>query len=115
MRLLVTGGAGFIGSHTVDLLLEKGYEVRIYDSNVSLAKLFGANKEYIEKEIPHIDKLVCPSVAEVMAHAEVVVVANRSDEFRQAMSALRPDQKVLDLVRIVPQPPASGEYHGLCW
>jgi GDP-mannose 6-dehydrogenase len=99
----------------VETMIGKGYDVRIYDSNVSLAKIFGANKEYIEREIPHLERLMCPTAAEVMEHAEVLVVGNRSDEFRQAMAALRPGQRVLDLVRIVPQPPAQGEYHGLCW
>lgn len=99
----------------VETLLGKGYDLRIYDSNVSLAKLFGANKEYIEKEIPHLDRLMCASVAEVMAHAEVVVIANRSDEFRAALHNLRPDQRVLDLVRIAPEIATGGEYHGLCW
>jgi GDP-mannose 6-dehydrogenase len=99
----------------VETLLGKGYDVKIYDSNVSLAKLFGANKEYIEKEIPHLDRLMCTSVAEVAAHADALVVANKSDEFRQAMATLRPGQRVLDLVRIVPEPPAQGDYHGICW
>ena len=35
MRVLVTGGAGFIGSHTSLLLLEKGYDVIIYDSLIN--------------------------------------------------------------------------------
>ncbi len=99
----------------VETLLGKGYEVKIYDSNVSLAKLFGANREYIEKEIPHLDRLMCASVAEVMAHSEVIVIGNRSDEFRQALELVRPDQKVLDLVRIAPERPATGDYHGICW
>jgi GDP-mannose 6-dehydrogenase len=99
----------------IETVLGKGYDVKIYDSNVSLAKLFGANKEYIEKEIPHLDRLMCGSVAEVMAHADVVVVANRSEEFRQAMGAVRQGQRVLDLVRIVQESPANGDYHGLCW
>jgi GDP-mannose 6-dehydrogenase len=99
----------------IETVIGKGYDVRIYDSNVSLAKLFGANKEYIEKEIPHLDRLMCNTIAEVVAHAEVLVVANRSDEFRAAMATVRPEQRVLDLVRIGTEPPARGEYHGLCW
>jgi GDP-mannose 6-dehydrogenase len=99
----------------LETMLGKGYDVRIYDANVSLAKLTGANKEYIEKEIPHIDRLMCASVDEVLAHAEVIVVGNRNDAFREALGRLRDDQKVLDLVRIVPGPPARGEYHGICW
>lgn len=99
----------------VEAVLGKGYDVKIYDANVSVAKLFGANKEYIEKEIPHLDRLLCKSVAEVVAHAEVLVIGNRSAEFKDALAMLKPGQKVLDLVRIVPQPPATGDYHGLCW
>ena len=99
----------------VETMLGKGYDVKIYDSNVSLAKLFGANKEYIEKEIPHLDRLMCGSVAEVVAHSEVIVIGNRSDEFRRALELVRPEQKVLDLVRIAPEPPATGDYHGICW
>ena len=99
----------------VEAMIGKGYDVKIYDANVSLARLFGGNKEYIEREIPHIDRLMCSNIAEVMEHAEVLVVGNRSEEFRQAMQQLRPGQRVLDLVRIVNTPPPQGEYHGLCW
>jgi len=99
----------------VETVLGKGYDVRIYDSNVSLAKLFGANKEYIEKEIPHVDRLMCATAAEVVDHSEVLVIGNRSDEFRDVLDRVRPEQRILDLVRIVPQPPTRGEYHGLCW
>jgi GDP-mannose 6-dehydrogenase len=99
----------------VEAVLGKGYDVKIYDANVSVAKLFGANKEYIEREIPHLDRLLCTNIADVLNHAEVLVIGNRSDEFKAALTMLRPGQKVLDLVRILPQPPATGDYHGLCW
>jgi GDP-mannose 6-dehydrogenase len=99
----------------IETLIGKGYDVRIYDSNVSLAKIFGANKDYIEKEIPHIDRLMCRSVSEVVSHADVLVIANRNDAFREVLHDLRPEQRVLDLVRIVDDPPSTGEYHGLCW
>jgi len=99
----------------VETMLGKGFDIRIYDANVSLAKLTGANKEYIEKEIPHLDRILCRSVDEVLEHSEALVVANKSDEFRAAMNRLRPAQRVLDLVRIVLEPPATGDYHGICW
>jgi GDP-mannose 6-dehydrogenase len=99
----------------IETMIGKGYEVKIYDANVSLARLFGANKEYIAREIPHLDRLLCGNMQEVVEHAEVLVIGNRSDEFRAAVEGLQPGRRVLDLVRTVPAPPERGEYHGLGW
>jgi GDP-mannose 6-dehydrogenase len=99
----------------VETMIGKGYDVRIYDSNVSLARLVGANKEYIEKEIPHIDRLMCKTMDEVLEHADVIVIGNRSSEFAESLTRLRPEQRALDLVRLLDQPPESDRYEGICW
>jgi GDP-mannose 6-dehydrogenase len=100
----------------IEAMLGKGYAVRIYDRHVSMARLMGANKEYIEKEIPHISQLMCGSVAELASGCDVIVVSNRSAEFTEVVARARPDQTVIDLVRIVEAPPADvGEYYGICW
>ena len=97
-------------------LLGKGLSLCIYDRNVSLAKLVGANKEYIEKQIPHLSSLLCNTVDEVIEHSEVIVVGNQSSEFVEALARARADQIVIDLVRL----PISGsllqaDYRGICW
>jgi GDP-mannose 6-dehydrogenase len=99
-----------------EALLGKGVALRIYDRNVSLAKLVGANKEYIENQIPHLSSLLCNTIDEVIERSEVVVVGNQSPEFAEALTRARADQIVIDLVRL----PISGallhaEYRGLCW
>ena len=99
----------------VETMIGKGYDVRIYDPNVSLGRIFGANKEYIEKEIPHIDRLMCATLDEVLGHANVLVLGNRNPEFAEALQKLRPGQRVLDLVRIAEPPPDSAQYDGICW
>ncbi|MDB6127434.1 MAG: nucleotide sugar dehydrogenase [Verrucomicrobia bacterium] len=100
----------------IEAMIGKGCAVQIYDRHVSLARLMGANKEYIEKEIPHISRVMCGSIEELMANSEIIIVSNRSPEFTQAVAAAGPHQVVVDLVRIVEQPPANvGEYVGLCW
>jgi GDP-mannose 6-dehydrogenase len=85
-----------------ETLLGKGYEIKIYDHDVSLARLTGANKEYIGKGIPHISGLLHKSLDEVMDFAEVLVIGNSSPEFDCILARRRPDQIVIDLVRIVP-------------
>ncbi len=97
----------------IEFLIGRGMELAIYDRNVSQAQVMGANREYIEGEIPHIWSLVRDSVDEVIAHAETIVVAHRNPEFEEALSRTRPDQVVVDLVRVPFDGPA--DYDGICW
>ncbi len=72
-----------------EALLGKGRTLSIYDKNVSLARLVGANKEYIEKQIPHLSSLLCDTIDEVIDQSEVIVVGNRSPEFAEALERSR--------------------------
>src|SRR5688500_4225730 len=83
-----------------EALLGKGYELCIYDRNVSLARLVGANKQYINEQIPHLSQHLCDSLDEVIAKSEVIVVGNQAAEFSDAVTRCRPDQIVIDLVRL---------------
>jgi len=98
----------------IETLIGKGLELVIYDRDVSLARLFGSNREYIEHEIPHIAKLMRGSIDEVLDASDTIVIGNKSEEFRQIESRLRPDQTVIDLVRLFDRPSGNG-YQGICW
>jgi GDP-mannose 6-dehydrogenase len=97
-------------------LLGKGLSLCIYDKNVSLAKLVGANKEYIEKQIPHLSSLLCNTVDEVIDRSDVLVVGNQSPEFVDALARARADQIVIDLVRLpIVGSLLQADYRGICW
>jgi GDP-mannose 6-dehydrogenase len=99
-----------------EALLGKGYELRIYDRNVSMARLVGANKEYITKQIPHLSSLLCETIEEVIDHSDVIVVGNNAPEFGEALKRTRPEQTIVDLVRVktdLAEVPAK--YQGICW
>lgn len=99
-----------------EALLGKGYQLRIYDRNVSLARLVGANKEYINTQIPHLSSLLCDTVDEVIDSSDVIVVGNAAPEFSMAITRTRPDQIVLDLVRVkTPRNEIRADYRGICW
>ena len=99
----------------IERLLGKGLRVAIYDRDVQLASVFGANKQYIEKEIPHISELMKPGLEDVVKASEVIVIANKSEEFRSITDSLRNDQTVIDLVRLFESPPPAGSYSGIGW
>ncbi|MFQ5612900.1 MAG: nucleotide sugar dehydrogenase [Anaerolineae bacterium] len=100
----------------IERLIGKGYQVKVYDRNVSLANLHGANRAYIEQEIPHIATLMTGKIDEVLAASEVIVVGNKADEFRGIGGRLRDDQTLIDLVRIEEAPDRSNShYQGICW
>lgn len=100
----------------IERLIGKGYQVKVYDRNVSLANLYGANRAYIEKEIPHISSLMCESIDDVLSASEVIVIGNRAPEFRQALSRAGEHQAVIDLVRILDSPNGMvARYEGIGW
>jgi GDP-mannose 6-dehydrogenase len=96
-------------------LIGKGYELRFYDDNVRLARLHGANREYILKRIPHISRLMVDSVDEVLEHAGTIVIGNAAPEFRDVPRRLRGSQSIVDLVRVSGERSVAGVYEGICW
>lgn len=99
----------------IERLLGKGYQIRIYDRNVNLAKLMGANKDYLLNHIPHISSLMTESIEEILQHAQTIVIGNSAPEFQGITNQLRNGQVIVDLVRISDQRTEEGKYHGICW
>ena len=84
----------------IERLLGKGYDLRIYDRNVQLAKLVGANRDFILHHIPHISKLMVDNIDAVLDHAETIVIGNQDPEFRSVRERLHNGQCVVDLVHV---------------
>jgi GDP-mannose 6-dehydrogenase len=100
----------------IEMLIGKGYHVLVYDENVSLARLHGANRAFIEREIPHIASLMRDSMQDVLDESDVIVIGNKSPEFQKVLDRKQNHQKVIDLVRIAKNANASdASYEGICW
>jgi GDP-mannose 6-dehydrogenase len=96
-------------------LIGKGYDLRFYDRNVSLACLHGANRDYILNRIPHISRLMVPTVQDVLEHAQTIVIGNGSPEFADVPRRIGDGQTVIDFVRVCDSRTIVGVYEGLCW
>jgi GDP-mannose 6-dehydrogenase len=100
----------------IGTLVGKGYDVRLHDPSLDVDRLLGANRRFVESELAYLPERLKPSLDEVLAHAEVIVIGNRSAEYRTLGPRVRADQVVVDLVAAVdPATVKSGEYHGLAW
>jgi GDP-mannose 6-dehydrogenase len=100
----------------IEHLVGKGYQVKVYDKNVSLSKLHGANRAYIEHEIPHISQLMRETIEEVIEQSDVVVLGNKSEGSSSISELLREDHKVIDFVRIeAGHAKFNGNYQGIAW
>jgi GDP-mannose 6-dehydrogenase len=96
-------------------LIGKGYDLRVYDRNVSLSRLHGANRDYILNHIPHISRLMVSGIEEVLDHADTIVIGNADAEFRSVPQRLNDSQTLIDFVRITDSRTVSGVYEGFCW
>jgi GDP-mannose 6-dehydrogenase len=101
----------------VKRLLGEGYEVKVWDRDVSLGRLAGSNRQYIEEVIPHIGSLLSADLEEVLSWAEVVIIGNRSAKKEDLAQHLRKNQIVIDLVNLDKTLRYAGEssYEGICW
>ncbi len=100
----------------VETLNGKGLSVRIYDNNVSLSKLIGGNKAFIEQVLPHISCMVRESMEEVVQACDVIVVGHDlQDGGEQLAGLLKPDQRVINLVKIASNKYRPAAYEGICW
>lgn len=99
----------------IERLTGKGYDVRIYDKNVQVAKLIGANRDFILNRIPHISRLMVDNIEAVLQHGETIVIGNKSSEFESVPQRLHTGQSLVDFVRISNYRSNNGEYSGMCW
>jgi GDP-mannose 6-dehydrogenase len=99
----------------IERLIGKGHDVRIFDNNVNLAKLVGANRDFILNHVPHISRLMAQSVEEVFEHSQTVVIGNKDRDFEYVPEQLKDDQRLIDFARIGNQRSGDGKYDGICW
>ena len=99
----------------IEQLLGKGYDIRIYDRNVQMAALTGANKDYILNHIPHISKLMVTNLEDVLDHAETVVIGTSDKAFERIGELVKPGQRIVDLVRIDADYRDGVVVDGICW
>ena len=83
----------------VERLIGKGYDVRIHDPSVSMARVMGANRRYIDTEIPHIASLLCDRVEELVAHAELLILSAADSQAARAVALAGPELPIVDLTR----------------
>lgn len=96
-------------------LIGKGYDLRIFDSNVNLSMVTGANRRFIETRIPHIAQLLVGDPIEAIEHAETVVIGYRDPAFAPAIARAGNGRAVIDLAGLHATSVSDGAYHGICW
>ena len=97
-----------------EMLIGKGFDLSIYDSNVEYARVHGANRDYIESKIPHVSSLLRSNFDEVVANADVIVLGNGDEAFAFLAERAPADKQVFDLVGFMRKSSGSG-LEGICW
>ncbi len=97
-----------------EMLIGKGYELRIFDSNVEYARVIGANKDYIESKIPHVSSLLHAELNEVVELSDVLIIGNGDSRFADVLNRVDGDKHIVDLVGFLPST-SSASRQGICW
>jgi GDP-mannose 6-dehydrogenase len=95
-----------------EYFLGKGYELKIFDKNVSLSKLSGTNKDYIDKHIPHLSNLLLDSIEKVIEATELLIITHKHEGIEKHIVKYQ-DKTFIDLVGI--DNGSYPNYFGICW
>ena len=96
-------------------LMGKGFDIAIYDSSVKVSRLLGKNREFIEREIPHLDRLLRDQPEAALDGAEVIVIGHADAAARKAIVAAADGRRIVDLAGYADMQAASAKYEGICW
>lgn len=94
---------------------DAGYDLKLYDRSIDRARLMGAHHEHVLKKLPHLERLITTRIEDVLAHAETIVIGTNDPEFARIAEWLRPEQRVVDFVRVGAVERAHANYNGICW
>ncbi|MEA3343060.1 MAG: nucleotide sugar dehydrogenase, partial [archaeon] len=98
----------------IETLIGKGCNIKIYDSEVMLSSIFGANKDYITKEIPHIHRLFCSTVEEVVNNSELIIISKSEQTFKKITQITTNRHTIIDMVRLFKAKELNCNYEGIC-
>ncbi|MCF5582829.1 nucleotide sugar dehydrogenase [Pseudomonas syringae] len=99
-----------------EMLIGKGFELSIFDSNVEYARVHGANKEYIESKIPHVSSLLNSDFDQVIDNSDVIILGNRDERFRALANKTPEGKRVIDVVDFMTNATTKdGRAEGICW
>lgn len=99
----------------IENLIGKGYSLKLYDQNVSMASLVGTNKEFIKKKLPHLMDLMVTDTQELVDTCDVFIISQKNTMFVEVLKNLKAHQHVIDLIRITPTIETKASYEGICW
>lgn len=100
----------------MEKLLGKGFDIKVYDKSVNLARLIGGNRDFIMQRIPFISRFLADDAAEVVSHSDVLVIANNEASFKEILGKVPPEKIILDLVNLDFKGRKKHRlYHGVSW
>ena len=99
----------------IENLIGKGYDVKIYDKNVSLSRLLGANKEYINRKIPYISNFIVEDPKILIEHSNLIVVVNKENKYEELLNKFIKNQIIFDITNIEFDDKNTKKYIGLSW
>lgn len=100
----------------IEKLIGKGFSIKIFDQEVSMAKIFGSNKKYIETTIPHISSLIETSLKKVIEDSEVILIGKADKNYKDALTKVSNNPHIFDLVKLfTKEEEPKLNYEGICW
>lgn len=99
----------------IEILLSRGYNIRIFDPNINVSHLLGSNLHYIESKVNHLSNYMDQSADELLSKCDVIVVTNNDPAFQTSLTHVSDHHTIIDLCRVSDGTITRGNYHGICW